>query len=333
MGESKLKFVYIGFFLIIATIFLGVFGYVIIEDSSIVDAVYMTIITISTVGFGEVMPLSPSGKIFTVVLIIIGTGTLAYTASQFVDYIIAGELRNLFGRKKMENKIDALKEHYILCGFGRMGRIIAEKLEANNVPFVIIDPTPRQSETAETEYLFVTGDATHESVQIKAGILRAKGLITVVDQDVTNLYIVLTAKGLNSDLYVVSKCAQEEAYSKLMWAGADKIVSPYTIGGQSIAQSITRPNVTNFVDMALGNTGYNIMVDEVVIAEKCKLDQVLLKNSNIRDHGIIVVAIKKNNDAFIYNPKSEEMLCSGDTLIALGRKEDFESLNNYLTRG
>lgn len=333
MAENKLKFVYVGGFLILGTICLGVVGYTLIEDASVIDAVYMTIITISTVGFGEVIPLSQSGKIFTVALIIIGTGTLAYTASQFVDYVVAGELRNMFGRKKMQNKIDALNEHYILCGFGRMGRIIAEILSKNNLPFVIVDPSPRSSETAETQYLFVTGDATRESVLIKAGILNAKGLITVVDQDVTNLYIVLTAKGLSSELYVVTKCSQEEAYSKLMWAGADKIVSPYTIGGQSIAQSITKPNVTDFLDMAMGNTGYQIMVDEVIIEENSKLDKVQLKDSNIRDHGIIVVAIKKKNKAFIYNPHSEEILCAGDTLISLGRKEDFESLSNYLTRG
>ncbi len=194
----------------------------------------------------------------------------------------------------MESKIDALKDHYILCGFGRMGRIIAQILSENNLPFVIVDPTPRQSETSDNQYLFfVTGDATHENVQIKAGILKAKGLITVVDQDVNNLYITLTAKGLRKDLYVVSKCAQEEAYSKLMWAGADKIVSPYTIGGQSIAQSIIKPHVTDFLDMAMGNTGYQIMVEEVTIQERSPVNGVQLKDSNIRRHGIIIVAIKK----------------------------------------
>jgi len=333
MGESKVKFVYIGGFLIIATMVIGILGYVLIERANFVDALYMTIITISTVGFSEVIPLSQGGKLFTIALIILGTGTLAYTASQFIDYVVAGELRNLFGRKKMEGKIDALEDHYILCGFGRMGRIIADLLSTNELPFVVIDPTPRQSETAENQYLFVTGDATHESVQIKAGIMRAKGLITVVDEDVTNLYIVLTAKGLNSDLYVVSKCAQEEAHSKLIWAGADKIVSPYTIGGQSIAQSIIKPHVTDFMDMAMGNTGYNIMVEEVKIKEKCKLDGVKIKESNIRSHGIIIVAISKKSTGFVYNPGPEELLAAGDTLISLGRKEDFESLTNYLERG
>jgi len=277
--------------------------------------------------------LSPTGKLFTVLLIIIGTGTLAYTASQFIDYVVAGELRNMFGRKKMENKIDALDEHYILCGFGRMGRIIADILSEHNLPFVVVDPTPRSSETSENQYLFVTGDATHENVLIKAGILRAKGLITVVDEDVTNLYITLTAKGLSRDLYVVSKCAQEEAHSKLIWAGADKIVSPYTIGGESIAQSIIKPNVTDFMDMAMGNSGYNVMVEEVLIKEHSILDEKHIKESNIRSHGIIIIAIKKKNGAFIYNPGPEEILNAGDTLIALGRKEDFESLNNYLEKG
>lgn len=333
MAETKLKFVYIGVFLMIGTMLLGVFGYVLIENANVIDALYMTVITISTVGFGEVIPLSQGGKVFTIFLIMLGTGTLAYTASQFIDYVVAGELRNLFGRKKMQNKIEALKDHYILCGFGRMGRIIANLLSDHNLPFVIIDPKERFSETSENQYLFVTGNATQESVLIKAGILNARGLITVVDEDVTNLYIVLTSKGLNSDLYVVSKCAQEEAYSKLMWAGADKIVSPYTIGGQSIAQSIIKPHVTDFMDMAMGHSGYNIMVEEVLVKEGCKLDGVTIKDSNIRSHGIIIVAISKKAHGFVYNPGPDEVLKSGDTLIALGRKEDFESLNNYLERG
>jgi voltage-gated potassium channel len=331
--DSKLKFVYIGGAMLLLTTVIGVVGYVFIEDASVVDAIYMTVITISTVGFGEVIPLHPTGKVFTVLLIILGTGTLAYTASSFIDYVVAGELRNMFGRKKMESKIEALKDHYILCGFGRMGRVIAEVLNKEGHEFVIIDPQERQSESSENQYLFVTGDATHEHALLKAGILRAKGLITVVDQDVTNLYIVLTAKGLSKDLFVVTKCTQEQAYSKLMWAGADKIVSPYTIGGQSIAQSITKPHATDFLDMAMGNTGYNIMVEEVSVEEGSKIDEVFIKDSQIRSHGIIIVAIKKSNAAFIYNPSPDEMLKAGDTLICLGRKEDFESLCNYLERG
>jgi len=333
MKDSKTKFVRIGTFLILFAITFGVSGYILIEDANFVDALYMTIITISTVGFSEVMPLSQGGKLFTIVLIILGTGTLAYTASQFIDYVVAGELRNLFGRKKMENKIDALKDHYILCGFGRMGRIIAEILAQNNLPFVIVDPLARQSETSDVPYLFTIGDATHENVLIKAGILHAKGLITVVDQDVTNLYIVLTAKGLRKDLYVVSKCAQEEAHSKLVWAGADKIVSPYTIGGLSIAQSIIKPHVTDFLDMAMGTSGYQIMVEEIEITDKTPLDGQMIKDSNIRQHGIIVIAIRKKNGAFIYNPGPDEYLVKGDTLIALGRKENFESLEIYFNRG
>jgi voltage-gated potassium channel len=234
----------------------------------------------------------------------------------------------------MQNKIDALKDHYILCGFGRMGRIIAEILSKNNLPFVVVDPLPRQSETSENQYLFVTGDATHEIVLIKAGILNARGLmITVVDKDVTNLYIVLTARGLSKDLYLVTKCSEEEAHSKLMWAGADKIVSPYTIGGMSIAQSIIKPKVNDFLDMALGHNTYNIMVEEVKITEKSPIDGITIRESNIRRHGIIIVAISKRNSAFIYNPGPDEYICAGDTLIALGRKEDFESLDKFLTRG
>jgi len=328
--DSRLKFVYVGTLLLITTLGTGVCGYVFIEGATIVDALYMTVITVSTVGFGEVIPLSKGGKLFTIVIIIMGTGTVAYTAAQLVEYFVAGELRDLFGRKKMDSKINAMKDHYILCGFGRMGTVIAKKLWNEKIPFVIVDPMERHSETADNKYLFVTGDATNEAVLKKAGVDRAKGLITVVDSDIKNLYIVLTAKSMKSDLYVVSKASQEEALSKIKWAGADKIVSPYTISGHKIANSITKPNVSYFFETLMGGNDLNINVEEVTIGENSVYAGKMIKETNVRTLGIIIVAIKKKNGAFIYNPGPNEVIMVGDTLISLGRKEDFESLEKFL---
>ena len=330
---NKLKYVYIGTALILMTALIGVYGYVHIEHARVLDAIYMTVITITTVGFGEVFPLSDTGKIFTIFMIIMGTGTVAYTATQVVDYIVTGDLTNLFGRRKMQHKIDNLSGHYILCGFGRMGRIIAEILCENNVPFVIVDPEDRRSETSEDKYMFITGDATHDTVLRKAGVEKAKGLITVVDTDEKNLYIVLTAKGLNKDLYIVAKVAQEDANSKFTWAGANRIVSPYTIGGRSIAYSIIKPNVSDFFDMAMVRNDLGMKVEEVKITKGSILEDVSIMNSNVRRIGIIIVAIRKNDGDFIYNPSPNEVIRAEDTLIAIGRAEDFNSLDKYLKRG
>ncbi|MGE4317979.1 MAG: TrkA family potassium uptake protein [Deferribacterales bacterium] len=330
---NKLKYVYIGSALIILTAFIGVFGYVHIEHASILDSVYMTVITITTVGFGEVFPLSDNGKIFTIFMILMGTGTVAYTATQFIDYVVTGDLTNMFGRRKMQHTIDSMNNHFILCGFGRMGRIIAEILRDNQVPFIIVDPEERKSEAADEKYVFVTGDATHDMVLKRAGVDRAKGLITVVDTDEKNLYIVLTAKGLNKKLYIVAKVAQEEANSKFMWAGADKIVSPYTIGGRSIAYSIIKPHVSDFLDMTMGKNDLGMKVEEVIIHEGNRLENVAIMDSNVRQLGIIIVAIRKNDGVFLYNPGPHEVIRAEDTLIALGRSEDFIALDKYLSRG
>lgn len=333
MEKNKLRHVYVGSGLIFLTAMIGVLGYMHIEHASFIDSIYMTVITITTVGYGEVFPLSDTGKIFTIFLIITGAGTAGYTATQLIDYIITGDLSNLFGRKKMNHVIDKMKDHYILCGFGRMGKIIAEILHDNGVPFVIIDPTDRKSETADDKYIFVTGDATHDAVLVKAGAARAKGLIAVVDTDVKNLYIVLTAKGLNKDLYIVAKVAQEEAHTKFVWAGADKIVSPYTIGGFSIANSIIKPNVSDFMSMALGKNEYGIQVEEVSVKKGSRLEDVAIMDSNVRNLGIIIIAIRRNDGGFVYNPGPHEIIRTEDTLITLGHKEDFESLDKYLRRG
>lgn len=333
MNGKNGKFVYIGLGLGLLTVICGVCGYMLIEGANFVDSLYMTIITVTTVGFGEVVPLSQTGKVFTVFLIVIGTGTAAYTASQFIDYVIAGELGKVFGRKRMQKDISKLRDHYIICGFGRMGKVICETLAKNSVPFVVLDLDENLHEyMAEHKYFYINGDATKEEELINAGILDAKGLITVVDSDVKNLFIVVTAKGMNKSLYVVSKAADESSHSKLFWAGADKVVSPYTIGGLSIANSIVKPSVTEFIDLAMGNKDFNIEVEEVLIDEGTMFDGISIKDTNIRKLGLIIIAIKKSTRAFMYNPGPETVINAGDRLICLGRKIDFDSLNKALNK-
>ena len=332
--QNRLNFVWVAAGLLFFTVVMGTVGYVLLEDADVVDAFYMTMITISTVGFKEVFDLSPEGKLFTVIIIIMGTGTVAYTATKFMDYFIAGELGRIFGRRKMNKEIGKLKNHYIVCGFGRMGKVICEQLKKGGVPFVVIDMDEHLYEKFnENKYLFICGDATREDVLIDAGILDSRGLVSVVDSDVKNLYITLTAKGMRKDLYVVVKSTDEEAYSKLMWAGADKVVSPYSIGGLSIANSIIKPHVSEFIDLAFGSSDFSVEVEELLVDKNSGVMDKKIMDSGLRKAGLIVIAIKKKHGAFMYNPGPETMLCEGDTLITLGRKEDFESLDVSLKRG
>lgn len=328
MLERQFRPVIIGILIFIIVIIIGSIGYVYIEGAGVIDAIYMTVITITTVGFGEIFPLSQAGRLFTIGLVITGAGTVAYTASHVIEFIIAGEIRKSFRRKKMDKKISKLKDHYIICGFGRMGKVIAKKLKYKKIDFVIIDKKEKLlTEMEEKDYLYITGDGSRESILIQAGVLDAKGLITVVNSDAENVYIILTAKGFNKDLYVISRSSSEEASVKMFWAGSDKTVSPYDIGGGAIADSILKPHVSHFFELAMGHTDLNIEVDEIIIDDKSIFLNKKIKESNIRNAGIIVIAIKKCDGTFRFNPGPDELIEGGDTLIALGRENDFQSLD------
>ncbi|MGA1845821.1 potassium channel family protein [Deferribacter abyssi] len=331
MYETKIRNIVIGFIFLLFITFIGTFTYVVIEHASILDALFMTIITISTVGYEEVIQLSDNGKIFTIFLILTGTGTLAYIGTQVFDLIVAGEIRKTFWRKKMDKKIDKLREHYIICGYGRMGKIICEQLDERNIPFVIIEKDEGLApEFDEKGYLYIIGNATKEDTLVRAGILHAKGIISVVESDAENVYITLTAKGFNQDLKVYARAVDDEASAKLFWAGADNVISPFVIGGLRIANAIVKPNVSEFLDLALGKNDYNIEVEEITISKGSKLVNKSILESNLRKHGIIVIAIKKRGSQFLYNPGPEEILEEDDVLICLGRKEDFKSLFSYI---
>ncbi len=328
MFDKKIRRVAISIFLFVIIIIGGSIGYVIIEKTGFIDALYMTVITVTTVGYGEVFPLTETGRIFTVVLILVGASSVAYILSTVLEVVVAGEVRKDFRRKKMLKKIAALKEHYIICGYGRMGKVICHKLKDNKkVDFVVVDKNEDIAEELEEKgFLYVIGDATKESVLLQAGVMSAQGLVAVTNSDAENVYIVLTAKGFNQNLKVTSRASSEEASVKMFWAGCDKTVSPYVIGGNSVADSIIKPNVSQFFELAMGNSEYNIEVEEINVTGKEYFAEKKILESNIRKEGIIIVAIKKKDGSFIYNPGPEEFIAKGDTLIALGRQSDFEKL-------
>ena len=315
--------------LIIIVIAFGTAGYQLIEGWNFLDALYMTIITLTTVGYREVHELSSRGMIFTIVLLMVGVGTFLYALSAGAKIILEGELQELFGRKRLEKKIKELKGHYIVCGYGRMGKIICRELKAKNVPFVAIERNGDFLNNRLDDFLGISGDATNDDILREAGIERAKGLISVLPNDALNLYVVLSARELNPDLHIVARAGEEGSENKLLRAGADKVVSPYHIGGLRIAHTILRPAVVDFIEFATKTGNIELQMEEVTIPEGSSMADKSLDQCGIgRELGIIIVGIKRHTGEMRFNPTSRSTVKAGDTLIALGEISKLKVLEN-----
>ncbi len=236
-------------FLLIAVISIGVAGYRVLENYSWLEAFYMTAITLSTVGFREVQPLSPTGQIFTMLLLAGGLGVVLYTLSAVIEKVVEGEFQQFFGRRRMQKQIEALADHYIVCGFGRIGEIVCRELASKPVPFVIIEKDEERVRAAEAaNHLVLTGDAADEEILMNAGAQRAKGLFATLATDAANVFVTLTAKGVNSTLFIVARAESDRSERTLLRAGADKVISPYAMGGHRMAQAALRPAVVDIID-------------------------------------------------------------------------------------
>jgi len=332
-GESERNFL-ISIAVLAAVFLAGTAGYSYIEGWPLIDSLYMTVITLTTIGFREVHELDGAGRVFTIVLVVFGVGTVAVTVRNATKMMLEGELKHIFGRKKLENRIKKLKDHYIICGFGRMGRFICRDLAARPVPFVVIEKDAGAfSEDDWDRYLIITGDADQDETLVEAGIKRAKGLISVVSTDADNLYIVLTARGLNPNLLIVARAGDEGSEHKLMRAGATKVISPYQIGAHRISQAVLRPTVVDFIEFATRYENIELNIEEVRVGDGSPLAGRELNRSGIRsDLGIIIVAIKAVNGKMEFNPSPDRVLDKGDTLVALGPPEKLKMLDG-ITRG
>lgn len=330
MDYSRLK-TSISLFLVV--IAFGTFGYSLVEGMGLFDAFYMTIITISTVGFSEIKPLSDAGRLITVVIIVTGISVGTYTLGQLVNGFIEGELRILLGRRKLQKNISRLKDHWIICGFGRIGRIISSELHADSIRFVVIEHNAEKNEELEQSgYLYINMDATDENTLLGAGIMHAKGIVTAVRSDANNVFITLTAKALRPDIFVLCRASDEKNEGKLLRAGASRVVSPYLIGGRRMAQVLKRPTVVDFIDSTMVNSQLGLLLEEAVIGRDSSLVGQTLLSSNIRrDYGVIMVAIKKTTNEMVFNPTSNEKLEAGDTIVVIGKKNDLERLNQVLS--
>ncbi len=313
---------------LISVIALGTLGYAMIEDWPPFDSLYMTIITLATVGFREVHDLSPEGKLFTIILIISGTGIIAYTLSSLIQFTLEGQLRKILGRKKLESRISKLRGHYIICGYGRIGKMICREFEAKPTPFVVIENDPDQLERLENSgYMYVSGNATDDTSLQTAGIDHAKGLITAVTSDTDNVYITLSARGLNPELFILARASEEGSEKKLLRAGASKVVSPYTIGASRMAQAILRPSVVDFIELATTSEHLELQIEEISIAADSELAGKTLINSSVRQSmGIIIVGIKLADGKMIFNPPPTQVIEPSSVLIILGERPSINQL-------
>ncbi len=328
MKNETVDQVKIGILILVAIILFGTIGYEIIEEEwSVLDSFYMTVITISTTGFKEVKDLSEAGRIFTIFLIISGVITIAYIGGKFAQFILETQLLR---RNKMSKKIDLIGNHYIVCGYGRMGREICDGLRESNAPFVIVENDEKKIEVLKSKaMLFVQGDATHDEVLFAAGIERAKGLVAVLRTDAENVFATLSAKELNKNIYVVARAIEDGSESKLKKAGADRVVLPYELGGTRMVQLLLRPGVIDFIDGLAKDKTRSISLEEISVPFTSPLAGKTLVESPVRrELNIIIVAVHKNNGQFIYNPKSTTIIEGGDKLIAIGEQTDLTKLTD-----
>ena len=308
---------------IAVTVAFGTAGYIEIEGWGFLDALYMTVITLTTVGYREVNPLSEGGIIFTILLLVGGVGVVFYALTKGAQVILELGFNQIFRRRRVEKAIRGLKRHYIICGYGRMGKIIAKELREEGVTLVVIEKRPAQQE--RDEVLILRGDATRDETLKEAGIDRAAGLISVLSTEAENLFVVLSARVLNPGLLIVARAIEEGSEQKLLRAGATKVVSPYHIGGLRIAHTVLKPTVVDFLEFATKTGNLELQMQEIQIQEKSDLVGMTLEECGIgRDLGVIIVAIKQPTGDTRFNPTFRSTVKAGDTLIALGEKSKLQ---------
>ena len=306
----------------------GTAGYVLVEGWSLWDAFYMTVITVATVGYREVHTLSFTGEIFTVVLIFLGVGTVFYSVTQLAAVVVEGGLHRRFEQRRVTRMLEHLKDHFILCGYGRIGSIIARELEQHGVPFVVIERDSERVQNALNHgWIAVEADASEEEALKRIGIYRARGVIAAVGTDAENVYTVLTARVMRPDVFIIARVESDEAEQKLRRAGADRVISPYQIGATHMVQTALRPAVVDFVQLATGSGHLELSMEQVHVRDESTLVGKSIVDAGIRQRfGAIVVAIRRKDRTMEFNPAPESIICAGDELVVLGRPQSVKEM-------
>lgn len=310
----------------------GTIGYMLIEGWGLMDALYMTLITISTVGFFEVQPLGLTGRIFTMALVVSGVGFSLYVAAALVQFMVEGRIRIIMGRRRLDRKLGRLKDHYIVCGYGRIGRVLCRNLKRKPIGIVVVEKDPDLVPVMEQDgVLYISGDAADDGVLAKARIDRARGLVAVLATDTDNVFLVLTARQLAPDLLIYARAGREGSKQKLLTAGANVVESPYEMGAASMAHRIIRPTVTSFLNLAFSQKNTEIQMEEIPVGAGCKLQNVELKDTGIRQkYNLIIIAVKKPDGSMMFNPSFETRIKPGDTVIAVGEPDNLTQLEKEL---
>jgi voltage-gated potassium channel len=311
----------------------GTLGFIWIEHYPPFDAFYMTLITISTVGYEEVHPLTFQGRIFNSFLIFFGVTILLLAVGGMTQVIIELELTQYFGKRRTRKMIDKLQDHIIVCGFGRVGRGAAHELKRAGVPFLIVDSSEDRVEWAMRDgMLGVLADATDDETLKQAGVLRAKGLIATLQSDADNLFVILSAKALKPELQVSARVASEQSEKKMRLAGADHVFAPYDMTGNRMAQVMLKPHVFQFIDFTTKGMGLDVGIEQFSVSASCEIASKSLAESKIRsDLGVIVLAIRKSDGSMHFNPPAEAEIQGGDFLIVMGEAANLTKLEHMLS--
>jgi len=322
----------LGISIMIAILLIGTIGYMLLEGWNCFDALYMTVITLTTVGYSETHELGRTGKAFTLILILVGVGLLFYIISMITEFVVEGRIREILGRHKLEKQIKRLKNHYIICGYGRVGQIVCDIFSSKSLKVVVIDKDPdRIEQLQKNDLLYVEGEATDEASLIEAGVERANTLVTALGTDVDNLYVTLSARGLNPGLFIMGRSGGIGSGRKLLRAGADKVVSPYRIGARRMARMILHPTTTDFLELLRNEKIKKFQLEEIPVGSSSDLIGVSLEDLSIRQNlKLNIVAIKKAEGDILFNPSSKEMVEAGDTLIAIGSDSNIAKLERLL---
>lgn len=323
--QTRFRFMLV---LLVLIIGLGTFGYMLIEDWEVLDALYMTVITLATVGFREVHQLTPLGQVFTVLLIIFGVGGVIYTIGTLAQLLIEGELQELLGRRKMEKQLQKIRDHYIICGYGRVGKQVCREFRQRRVPFVVVEKDPALLEELTCEgVIYLQGDSTEDHTLIEAGIERAKGLVLTIASEADNVFVTLTARHLNPELFITARADSPSAEKKIYRAGANKVVSPYIIGGNRMAIATLQPYVGDFLRLGELDKDTGLTIEEVQIAPGSPIAGKTLKDSALwEETGFNLIGIKKATKEVLFNPPPDTMIQPGDILIIFGEVRKLEML-------
>ena len=313
---------------LLATFAGGTLGYVLIEGWGAWDAFYMTVTTVATVGYREVHPLSRAGQAFTLLLVISGVGTALYTFSAFATVVVEGGWSRYLKERRRKHMIESLSDHYVVCGFGRIGAIVANEFRRQNTPFVVVDRDPeRVANATAAGHLAVEGDASREDTLRRLGIERARGMVAAVGTDAENVYAVLTARVMKSDLFIIARAEGEDSLQKLKKAGADRVISPYRIGAVQIAQTALRPAVVDFVEIATSSDNLELSMEEIRVEKDSQLAGQPLSTAIPRDKvNVVVVGIQRAHGRMEFNPTANTVLNAGDHLIVLGSTANLKTL-------